>query len=67
MDKTIVIVLHDINFASFYSDSIVAMKDGKIVKEGHTEDMMDSGVLEHVYEMKIPIRMINGNRLAVYF
>ena len=67
LDKTIVIVLHDINFASFYSDSIVAMKDGKIVKEGHTEDMMDSGVLEHVYEMKIPIRMINGNRLAVYF
>lgn len=67
LGKTIVIVLHDINFASFYSDSIVAMKDGKIVKEGQTEEMMDSQVLEHVYEMKIPIQMVNGNRLAVYF
>lgn len=67
LGKTIVIVLHDINFASFYSDSIVAMKDGKIVKEGQTDEMMDSGVLEHVYEMKIPIQLVNGNRLAVYF
>lgn len=67
LGKTIVIVLHDINFASFYSDAIVAMKDGKIVKEGQTDEMMDSGVLEHVYEMKIPIQMVNGNRLAVYF
>lgn len=67
LGKTMVIVLHDINFASFYSDSIVAMKDGKIVKEGQTEEMMDSQVLEHVYEMKIPIQMVNGNRLAVYF
>src|SRR5699024_986971 len=34
MGKTIVIVIHDINFASCYSDQIVALKDGKIVKQG---------------------------------
>ena len=32
LNKTIVIVLHDINFASCYSDYIVALKKGEIVK-----------------------------------
>ena len=31
LNKTIVIVLHDINFASCYSDYIVALKKGEIV------------------------------------
>ena len=34
LNKTIVIVLHDINFASCYSDYIVALKKGEIVKSG---------------------------------
>src|SRR5699024_836624 len=33
LGKTIVIVIHDINFASCYSDEIVALKDGKVVKQ----------------------------------
>nr|WGD60615.1 ATP-binding cassette domain-containing protein [Bacillus velezensis] len=32
--KTVVVVIHDINFASVYSDHIVALKNGRIVKEG---------------------------------
>ena len=32
LNKTIVIVLHDINFASCYSDDIIALKNGEIVK-----------------------------------
>ena len=37
LGKTVVIVLHDINFASVYSDRIVALKDGRVVKDGPTE------------------------------
>ncbi len=29
-NKTVVIVLHNINFASWYSDEIIAMRDGKV-------------------------------------
>ncbi len=32
LDKTIVLVMHDINFASCYSDNIVALKNGKVEK-----------------------------------
>ena len=34
LNKTVVIVIHDINFASCYSDYIVALKDGKLVTNG---------------------------------
>lgn len=67
LGKTIVLVLHDINFASCYSDDIIAMKDGKIVKIGDTNDMINSGVLKKIYGMDIPIETINGNRICVYF
>ena len=32
LNKTIIIVLHDINFASCYSDDIIALKQGELVK-----------------------------------
>lgn len=67
LGKTVVLVIHDINFASCYSDYIVALKDGKVVKEGSTETIIDNAVLHDIYDMDIPIELINGNRIGVYF
>lgn len=67
LGKTIVIVIHDINFASCYSDQIVALKDGKIVKQGRTCDVIDECVLKDIYDMDIDIKNINDNRICVYF
>ncbi|EJW20121.1 ABC transporter ATP-binding protein [Paenibacillus alvei] len=67
MGKTIVIVIHDINFASCYSDYIVALKDGKVVKEGSTQDIIDTKVLQDIYDMDMCIECINDNKICVYF
>lgn len=67
LGKTVVLVIHDINFASCYSDYIVALKDGKVFKEGSTETIIDNAVLHDIYDMDIPIELINGNRIGVYF
>ncbi|GAA0136413.1 ATP-binding cassette domain-containing protein [Paenibacillus sp. YSY-4.3] len=67
LGKTVVLVIHDINFASCYSDYIVALKDGRIVKEGTTDEIMDQDVLREVYDMDIPIETIGGNKICVYF
>ena len=32
--KTVVVVLHDINFASCYSDHIIAMRGGRLAWQG---------------------------------
>ncbi|WP_077622734.1 ABC transporter ATP-binding protein [Sediminibacillus massiliensis] len=67
LGKTIVIVIHDINFASCYSDFIVALKDGKVIQEGTTEEIITNKVLKEVFDMDFQINQINGNRICVYF
>jgi len=65
--KTILLVIHDINFASVYSDYIVALKDGKIVKEGTTEEIINRDVLREIYDMEISIQNFQNCRFCFYF
>lgn len=67
LGKTVIIVIHDINFASCYSDYIVALKDGKVVHNGPTEQVINSNVLKEIYDMDIEIQNINDNKICVYF
>lgn len=67
LGKTVVIVLHDINFASVYSDRIVALKDGRLVKDGPTNEIINSESLREVYDMHIPVQEQDGCRICVYF
>lgn len=67
LGKTVIIVLHDINFASVYSDRIVALKDGRVIKDGPTEDIINSESLKEIYDMDIPIKQMSNCRICVYF
>ncbi|MDO7907899.1 ABC transporter ATP-binding protein [Paenibacillus sp. JX-17] len=67
LGKTILIVLHDINFASVYSDYIVAMKDGRVLQEGPAKEIIDTSILQSLYDMDIQIEQINGHQICVYY
>src|SRR5690606_20684786 len=67
LGKTVVLVLHDINFASWYSDYIVAMKDGRVVHEGPTRDIVSPDVLSDIYEMDIHVHEIAGQLISVFY
>lgn len=67
LGKTIIIVIHDINFASCYSDYIVALKNGVIAKHGNVEEIIQKEVLEEIYEMPFNVQEINGQRICIYF
>ncbi|WP_457962242.1 ATP-binding cassette domain-containing protein [Arthrobacter sp. D1-29] len=67
LGKTIVLVVHDINFASCYSDTILAMKDGRLIHQGSPEEIMHGPMLQAVYDIDIRIEEIDGNRIGVYF
>lgn len=67
LGKTVVIVLHDINFASVYSDRIVALKNGRLVKDGPTSEIINTNALREVYDMTIPVQEQDGCRICVYF
>ncbi|MBP2268592.1 iron complex transport system ATP-binding protein [Pseudarthrobacter sp. PvP004] len=67
LGKTVVLVVHDINFASCYSDTILAMKNGRLIHQGAPSDIMRAGMLYDVYDIDIRIEEIDGNRIGVYF
>ena len=67
MNKTIMVVIHDINFVSHYADYVVAMKDGQVICQGDTEDVMNTEVLQEIYGMDILVQTINGKRICLYY
>ena len=65
--KTILIVIHDINFASCYSDNIVALKDGKLVKAGKACDIIQKDELKDIFDLDFDIQEVNKCRICVYY
>lgn len=67
LGKTIIIVLHDINFAASYADEIIAMKDGELFVQGVTNEIIKKEILDELYGMDIRICEIDGRRFCLYF
>lgn len=55
LKKTIVMVIHDINFAAKYSDYICCMKDGQIKEFGKPEEIMCKEKLCKIFDTDISI------------
>jgi iron complex transport system ATP-binding protein len=65
--KTVVVVLHDINFAACYADHIIAMKDGAVAHEGSPQQVVQDGVLSALYGIDVTVHEVKGQRLCHYF
>ena len=63
--RTIVIVLHDINYAASYADWIIAMKEGRIVRFGAPEDVITSDTIQSVFETDADVKTVEGRRVVV--
>ncbi len=67
LGKTVVLVLHEINYAAFYSDYICAFVDGKIAKFGTVKEVMTKENLSEIYGVDFQIQEIEGKPLAIYY
>jgi len=67
LGKTVILVLHDINFASCYADRIVAMKDGKLAYHGTPLEVIQPDVLHALYGLEIRVLETDGQRICVYY
>ncbi|MBF9002775.1 MULTISPECIES: iron chelate ABC transporter ATP-binding protein VctC [Vibrio] len=66
-NKSVVIVIHDINFASCYSDSIIALKRGKVVANGAVNEVIQESVLSDIYETPFKVIEQDGKRMCLYY
>lgn len=67
LGKTVILVLHEINYAAFYSDYICAFVDGKIVKFGTVKEVMTEETLSMIYHVDFEIMEIEGKPLSIYY
>lgn len=67
LGKTIILVIHDVNFAAAYADRIVALADGCVVASGTPAEIISSEVLERVFETPVQVVDHGGHPLAVYY
>ncbi|MEP1765272.1 MAG: ATP-binding cassette domain-containing protein [Sulfitobacter sp.] len=59
-DRTIVIVLHDINYAAAYADRIVAMKQGRVAAVGPPNEVITHALLRDVFDTEPNLHNLNG-------
>ena len=67
LGKTVILVLHEINYAAFYSDYICAFKDGKIAKFGPVDEVINKETLSQIYQVDFEIMNIGGKPLTIYY
>jgi iron complex transport system ATP-binding protein len=54
-NRTIIMVLHDLNLACRYAHNLVALKDGNVYAQGKPEKVITRELVRHVFEMECEI------------
>lgn len=67
LGKTVVLIVHDINFAATYSDRIIALRDGRIAASDTVGAMMRADVLTEVFDTPVQVHEVDGRPTAVYY
>jgi len=65
--RTIILVIHDINFAANYSDHIVALKHGKLHFSGPVKEVITAQYLDDLYELDFEITHSERGCMCNYF
>jgi iron complex transport system ATP-binding protein len=68
-NRTIIMVLHDINLACRYADYIVAIKDGQVYNEGHPDKIITEQLIKDVFDIDskiVPCPVFNTPTCITY-
>jgi iron complex transport system ATP-binding protein len=64
--RSIVMVVHEINYVAAWADHIIALKDGQLVFSGTPEEVLTEAVLSELYGMEIRVEPIAGKQMILH-
>jgi iron complex transport system ATP-binding protein len=66
-DLSALVVLHDLNLASTFTDHLLFLFDGKVVAQGSPEEVLNPELLQQIYGENVTTfpRPDNGGRPAI--
>lgn len=67
LGRTVVVVLHDINFAASYCDRIVAMREGSVAADGTPDAIVTPETLGAIYDMPFNVVRIDNRPVCIFW
>ncbi|MEH6773561.1 MAG: ATP-binding cassette domain-containing protein [Cereibacter changlensis] len=64
--KSVVLVVHEVNYAAAWADHIVALRDGRIVAEGPPAEVLTPAILRDIYGMEMAVTEHAGRPLVLH-
>lgn len=64
--RTVVMAVHEIEFAARYADAVVALRHGRVVASGLTVEVLTETVLGALYELDVRVRR-DGDGVSIRF
>lgn len=62
-NKTVIMVVHDINHGLKFSDKVIVMKNGKKVIEGKTNEIIDNNLIKNVFDVNSEISESSNKKI----
>ncbi len=67
LGKTVILVLHEINYAAFYSDYICAFLDGEVAAFDEVSKVIQADTLKKIYKVDFEVIEVAGKPLSLYY
>lgn len=64
-NKIVIAVLHDLNLVYRFSDKVILLKDGEIIKSGDTKSVLKGDEINELYNLNIKEYMIDSYNLWI--
>lgn len=64
--KSVVVVVHEVNYAAAWADHIVALKEGRVAAQGSPFDVLTEGGLSALYDTPINVATHDGRPLVLH-
>ncbi len=59
--KTLILAMHDLNLASKFCNRLILLDEGKIVRDGSPEQVLEKDILEQVYGIEVDLDCKDGS------
>lgn len=61
-DISVIIIIHDLNLASLFCDSLIILKDGKFIKKGSPNEVINEENIKSVYNLECKVYYNENNK-----